>query len=336
MPAVTPTTGKFGSAKIAFFLVAGFGLLAAKVQALRHKVGVVTERSDGVGDAWHEHSPTGDRFAEVVQEGAFFNTSAGNIHEALKSPTPNDPQGPPRIACVGYAGNAIGQPFTGFEGTLQPEYEVLSTRGALQRANATYLISGKAEDGAILHALATETGDANTEASSVDNTKVPQRTVPITSSSVANPSVITCPVPHRLTTGDTVLISGHAGSTPSINGEHAVTVTGDNTFTIPVNVTVGGTGGSFVRGKTNAGGTGYLQVTDHQLGTFTGAVVTMRHSDDDAVFVDLLVFAAETLARNAQRVTAAGAVRRFVAQSLDRTGAGAGGSITYFAGLARN
>lgn len=334
MPAVTPTTGKFGSSKIVM-LVSGFNLLAAKLQAVRHKVGLVTERSDGVGDAWQEHSPMGDRFAELVQEGGFFNTQPGNSHEALKDPSA-EPMDASRIACVGFAGNVAGQPFTGYEGALQGEYEVLSTRGALQRANATFMISGKAEDGAIIHALAAETVDGNSEGASIDNTKVPQRDVPIASSSVANPSVITTPVAHRLTTGDTVLISGHTGSTPSINGEHAVTVTGEFTFTIPVNVTVGGTGGSFVRGKTNAGGAGYLEVTDHQLGTFTGAVVTFRHSDDDAVFVDLVAFAAETLVRNAQRVTVAGAVRRYVAQSLDRTGAGAGGSITYLAGLARN
>lgn len=67
--------------------------------------------------------------------------------------------------------------------------------------------------------------------------------VAITSSSVANPTVITTASPHGLTTNENVVISGHTGSTPSINGEHNVTVTGANTFTIPVNVTVGGTGG---------------------------------------------------------------------------------------------
>lgn len=334
MPAVTPTTGKFGSSKVVF-LVDGFNMLAAKVQSLRHKVGVVTERSDGLGDSWFEHSPTGDRFAELAQEGAFFNTSTGNSHDALK-PASAEPTDPARIACVGFAGNAIGQPFTGYEGVLTVEYEVLGQLGKLQRANAVHTVSGEAEDGVIVHALTAETADGNTEGSSVDNTTAPQRTVPITSSAAAG-DLVTCPVPHGLAVGDTVLISGHTGSTPSLNGIQTVaTVPSPTTFSVSVDITVGGTGGSFVRAKTNAGGTGYLQVTDHQLGTFTGAVVTIRHSDDDSVFVDLLVFSAETLTRNAQRATVAGAVRRYIAQSLDRTGAGSGGSITYLAGFTRN
>lgn len=69
---------------------------------------------------------------------------------------------------------------------------------------------------------------------------------PITSSSVANPTTITTPRPHGLTTGDSIVISGHAGSTPSINGTRTVTVTGPTTFTIPVNVTVAGAGGKLV------------------------------------------------------------------------------------------
>jgi len=68
--------------------------------------------------------------------------------------------------------------------------------------------------------------------------------VGITSSSVANPTTITTSAPHNLTTGNQVNISGHTGSTPAISGVYTVTVTGANTFTIPVNVTVGGTGGS--------------------------------------------------------------------------------------------
>lgn len=65
----------------------------------------------------------------------------------------------------------------------------------------------------------------------------------ITTSSVANPTVITTDAHHGFTNGQTVTISGHSGSTPSINGDHVVTSTGDHTFTIPVNVSVGGTGG---------------------------------------------------------------------------------------------
>lgn len=68
--------------------------------------------------------------------------------------------------------------------------------------------------------------------------------VAITSSSVANPTVITAPN-HNLLTGYRIIIRNHTGSTPSINDTiFSVTVIDANTFTIPVNVTVGGTGGT--------------------------------------------------------------------------------------------
>jgi CHRD domain len=71
-------------------------------------------------------------------------------------------------------------------------------------------------------------------------------TLTITSSSAGNPTTIKLPGKHGLTVGSTALmrIAGHAGSTPSLNGEHTATITGDSTFSIPVDVTVGGTGGT--------------------------------------------------------------------------------------------
>ena len=73
-----------------------------------------------------------------------------------------------------------------------------------------------------------------------------QTVATITSSSVANPTVIAATA-HGFTTGDSVLIAGHTGSTPTIDGTHTVTVLTTNTFTIPVNVTGGGTGGTATR-----------------------------------------------------------------------------------------
>jgi hypothetical protein len=69
--------------------------------------------------------------------------------------------------------------------------------------------------------------------------------VNVTSSSAANPSVITCSAPHNLPTGtSTVVIAGHSVS--SVNGTHVATKIDGTTFSIPVNVSVGGTGGTVV------------------------------------------------------------------------------------------
>ena len=66
------------------------------------------------------------------------------------------------------------------------------------------------------------------------------RPIAIASISVASPSVITTSQPHSLVSGTTYTISGTT-TTPTVNGAQVVTVTGADTFTIPVNVTVGQT-----------------------------------------------------------------------------------------------
>jgi len=62
--------------------------------------------------------------------------------------------------------------------------------------------------------------------------------VAIVSSSVANPTVVTTAA-NAFVSGDTVTIANHT-STPTINGDRVATVTADTTFTVPVNVTGGG------------------------------------------------------------------------------------------------
>ena len=71
----------------------------------------------------------------------------------------------------------------------------------------------------------------------------------IVSSSVANPTVITLVGPHGQAAGSTFLvrIAGHTGSTPPIAGEYIATRVGTTSFSIPVNVTTGGTGGTSQR-----------------------------------------------------------------------------------------
>ncbi len=70
--------------------------------------------------------------------------------------------------------------------------------------------------------------------------------VAITSSSIASPTVITTASAHGYGSGlvHNVVISGHIGSVPDINGEWPATQTGASTATIPVAVTTGGSGGT--------------------------------------------------------------------------------------------
>ena len=138
-------------------------------------------------------------------------------------------------------------------------------------------------------------------------------------------------MPHGLTNGQAVLIAGHSGSTPDINGEQVATVVSTTTFTIAVNVTVGGTGGTVVQANSLAGGVGYQQVT--ALSGFSGFVGTVRDSADDMTYGDLVAFANVTSAPSAERVTVAGTVERYLAFEGDVTGSG---TISVFCGFSRS
>ena len=317
--------------KSVFALVDGYNLVTNKIQELRRKVTSVLERTDGLGDMWEEHTPTGQLRGEFAQEGGFFDTSAGASHGAFKDSIADNPQASGRITCFGFSGNSVGNDFDGFEGVLQMDYEILAQRGALQKANAAFQVTGRHDAGKILQVLAKKTADWNTQSDSLDYTDDPeQRAVGIASSSVANPSVITTDVPHGLADGQRALISGHSGSTPDINDEYVATVISPTTFSIPVDVTVGGTGGSLVQANSLQGGVGYLQIT--QLDGFTGFVGKIQNSTDDTVYTDLITFDDVTSAPTAQRKVISGTVGRYLAFQGDVTGTG---SITVFCGFAR-
>lgn len=72
----------------------------------------------------------------------------------------------------------------------------------------------------------------------------------ITSISSTNPTTITSVNPHNLFTGRVVTISG-SNSIRNINGTFEITVTGGNTFTIPLNVSTVGNTGSWVTDTQN-------------------------------------------------------------------------------------
>lgn len=67
----------------------------------------------------------------------------------------------------------------------------------------------------------------------------------IQANSLANPTVITS-IGHGLETGDTIVIF-NSNSTPSIDGSQTVTYLTNDTFSVPVNVTVAGTSGTYAR-----------------------------------------------------------------------------------------
>lgn len=112
-----------------------------------------------------------------------------------------------------------------------------------------------------------------------DGSVIVLNNVAITSSSVASPTVITATA-HGLSTGNKIIIRGHTGSTPDINGTiYTITKTGTDTFTIPVNVTIGGTGGTI--GVFPTPNTTDLHMIDGYWVTMKSSDATHHHCDLD-------------------------------------------------------
>jgi hypothetical protein len=319
--------GKYGSANFGALLVGGYNLLAAKVQSVTYRIEALLTKTDGLGDGWEESTPTGMQKATITQAGAFFDDAQNGIHDAFKA-MPDVV----RVIALAPVGNAIGALFIGAEGTYAESYDVVATEGGLTKANVTYQVSGRIDQGVVVQPFATKNASWNTktDGASVDFALAPQLATPIVANTIANPTVVQTAVPHGLSSGDGVLISGVVGSTPTINGAFAVTVIDATHFSVPVNVTVAGAGGSFVRTNTSNGGAGYLEVSG--LSGITGFVGTIRSSPDDVTYADLITFANVTVAPAAQRIAVAGRVDQYLSFDGAVTGAG---SITLLVGFGR-
>jgi len=83
----------------------------------------------------------------------------------------------------------------------------------------------------------------------------------ISTSSIAAATVITTATAHGLTTGQLVTIAGHT-STPAINGVRKITKLSANTFSIPVAVTVAGSGGTVTANLTAWENMDFVPITD--------------------------------------------------------------------------
>jgi hypothetical protein len=155
---------KYGAGSFSLFLVGGYDLLSAKVKNATIRDAVGLEPSHGLGDSWHEETPTGEQSAALSQEGAFFEDTAAGFHQGFKDPAAGQVS---RVGVVGWEGNTIGSRFKGFAGLLTATYEVLAAMAGLTKANATYAISGIVEEGRILADLLART--ANWTTTAVDN-----------------------------------------------------------------------------------------------------------------------------------------------------------------------
>ena len=160
--------GKFGP-QSGILYVDGYDVLSNKITSLSEKQNSQLVETTGIGDTWETHAPTGTTTLEVVQQGAFFDTTANYSHAAFSGSCPTSPQATARVMCLGFGGQTTGYPFVGFEGTYSYEYEVVAELGNLQNANVTYGMTGSRSPGVILQPIATKTATWATTSSPVDN-----------------------------------------------------------------------------------------------------------------------------------------------------------------------
>lgn len=109
-------------------------------------------------------------------------------------------------------------------------------------------------------------------------------------------SVVTTTNPHNIPVGENfeVVVVGVTGSTPDVNGRYSVSSLGPNTFSAPFNVTVAGSGGSylivnqFVIGVAASNTAANLNTAINAIGltsTVSGAIVTNTYSDISNTFL---------------------------------------------------
>jgi hypothetical protein len=208
---------------------------------------------------------------------AFFQQSTGTtqaIHKYYLEG--NDVVLTPSITAIPPTGNI------NFYFYLRPNQLVANTRAAIIQNFAKEIVVNASD----------LTSDVdNLTVSYAINSQNPQEFVitptirAITSNSVDTSTVITGD-PHGQDFGSTftVYISEVSGSTPTINGNYTATALSPTTFSIPVNVTVGGTGGFYALENEFSIGSTNIQTASNLANTITEyAGITAANSNSSTV-----------------------------------------------------
>lgn len=156
----------YGPDQVQLLLIGGYNLLVGNITQFTDREDAILEQSNGLGDAWEEHSFVGVRQAEFDLEG-FYDDATGSIHEALGSP-PGSASGP-RVLCFGVEGTATGRAFVGYSGALEPTYERLAVRDELTKIKASLKGTGQVDQGKIVRMLASATASGASTGTPLDN-----------------------------------------------------------------------------------------------------------------------------------------------------------------------
>jgi hypothetical protein len=315
----------FGPAS-AFLLVGGRNI-SSDTFVLDETLENLFEETHGLGDSWEEHLPVGIGKILLEASGGIYDDATDRIVDALQEKGETK-----QMVAYGFSDPTGGRDCVLLDGTYAATWKRMASRTGLTKAHAIHMINSEYRRGLIIHGLTAEGADGTSASVDLNNLNRPD--YPITASSIANPTEISLPAAHGLTTGDVVLISNHVGSTPSINGGdgYPITVTGLDTFTILEDVTVGGTLGTY-KVVSLRGAEGHLHIPAITLGGYTDLTVDIEDSADDTTFAPYVAFSAAT-AVGAEKVVEATVCNRFLQINWTWGGAGSGQSVIPFVGIA--
>jgi len=151
---------RFGSADVNFLLISGRDVLGDTTN-LEDERQAITEETTTLGQAAEEHTFVGVKRYTLSQQG-YYSDAVNASNEALVT------AGSSGVLSFATEGNTIGKPVI-CSAMVQTNYVRQISRGALHKANASYLSEQLHDEAIILHALSAETADGNTDSSSVDN-----------------------------------------------------------------------------------------------------------------------------------------------------------------------
>lgn len=153
---------RYNSADVGFLLVGGYSVLGDVTQLEDNREAMI-EDTTVLGVSWEEQGYVGVKRYALNQQG-FYNSDTDRINALLIEP------GVSRVMSFAPEGNVLGRKFVGSP-MVQADYQRQISRGALHKANASYLSEGQHDEGKIIHTHKAETAaSGNTEgADSQDN-----------------------------------------------------------------------------------------------------------------------------------------------------------------------
>jgi hypothetical protein len=152
---------RYGSADVGFLLVGGRDILGDSTM-IEDSQEAITEDVTALGDDDEGHAYVGvDRY--MVSQQGFYNDATDRSNAALVG------IGTSKVMAFAPEGNTVGKRLVATASIIASYVRQLS-RGALHKANASYVSAEKHDEGVILHALGARTAAGNSEgAASVDN-----------------------------------------------------------------------------------------------------------------------------------------------------------------------